>query len=364
MKHLLSTLSAALLILAAASCAGHHEFANPIPVKLGDPYLLCAADGNFYLYGTSEGVKGFNVYRSTDLQAWDSLGLAFDAKIQEKAWGKNCFWAPEVYERDGKYYMFYSANWKENPNNDLEVFRIGVAAADSPAGPFQNISDGPVFDPGYPIIDANVLFDDATGKTYLYYSRCCYKHAVESELATWAREQGLYDEIEESWVYGVEMLPDFSGVVGEPVLLLCPPSTMEDVQAEWESRSVTNKEINRRWTEGSFIFKDKDTYYMMYSANHYAGQYYAVGYATSDNPLGPFTKSDTNPVIQKNGVVTGTGHCMAASMPDGSRLCVYHGRSSETGNARIVFMDKLSIQPDGHLVVEGPTFGETIQLKF
>jgi len=39
-----------------------------------------------------------------------------------------------------------------------------------------------------------------------------------------------------------------------------------------------------------------------------------VGYATADHPLGPFTKADNNPVLQKNieqgGEVTGTGHNM------------------------------------------------------
>lgn len=40
-------------------------------------------------------------------------------------------------------------------------------------------------------------------------------------------------------MYGVEMKPDFSGIVGEPKLLLRPPVSMADPQTEWESRSVT-----------------------------------------------------------------------------------------------------------------------------
>lgn len=85
--------------------------------------------------------------------------------------------------------MFYSAQWKVNPTNEQENFRIGAAVADKPTGPFVNISDKPVFDPGYPIIDADVFFD-TDGKAYLYYSRCCYKHPVESEVASWAKKQG------------------------------------------------------------------------------------------------------------------------------------------------------------------------------
>src|SRR5690606_2899806 len=200
-------------------------------------------------------------------------------------------------------------------------------------------------------------FDD-DGKMYLYYSRCCYKHPVESEIADWAREKGWLDEIEESWVYGVELQPDFSGVKGTPRLLLRPPVKMDDRQAEWESRSVTSREVNRRWTEGSFTFKRGDTYYMMYSANHFGGEHYAVGYATAKSPLGPYVKSADNPVLEKNtpgGNVTGTGHNSITYSPDGKEMfCVYHGRTSATGNERMVFIDRMEILENGKLVVHGP----------
>ncbi|NDV58927.1 glycoside hydrolase family 43 protein [Bacteroides sp. 519] len=331
---------------------------NPLPVSFGDPFILAASDGKYYMYGTS-GENGFRVYSSTDLTTWEDQGIAYTGATPD-SWTVDCFWAPEVYERNGKYYMWYSANWKHNPTSELENFRIGVAVADKPTGPFKEMNNGPVFDPGYPVIDANLLFDDENNKVYLYYSRCCYKHPVESEVANWAREKGWFDEIEESWIYGVELKPDYAGIIGEPVLILRPPVEMKDAQTEWESRSVTSKEVNRRWTEGSFIFKEKDTYYMMYSANFFGGANYAVGYATSANPLGPFQKSADNPVLQKNieanGNVTGTGHNMVLKLANGQMLCVYHGRTQNTGDKRMVFIDKMEIQ-DNKLVVHGPTTG-------
>jgi hypothetical protein len=128
---------------------------------------------------------------------------------------------------------------------------------------------------------------------------CCYKHPVASEIAAEAERKGWYNEIEESWVYGVEIKSDFSRIIGEPMLLLRPPVKLNDKQAEWESRSVTSMEVNRRWTEGSFTFKKDGIYYMMYSANHFGGENYAVGYATSGSPLGPFKKANNNPILQK-----------------------------------------------------------------
>jgi hypothetical protein len=240
----------------------------------------------------------------------------------------------------------------------MENFRIGVAVSDKPTGPFIDLYNRPLFDPGYPIIDGNVFFNK-DGRMYLYYSRCAYKHPVESEVATWAKDKGWYKEIEESWVYGVELKPDFSGVIGEPVLLLRPPVSMKDKQAEWESRSVTSKEVNRRWTEGSVTFRHNDTYYIMYSANYFGGKNYAVGYATGKSPLGPFTKSANNPVLQKDvekgGIVTGTGHNSITYSPDGKEMfCVYHGRTTATGDNRVVFIDRMKILKDGKLVVEGP----------
>ena len=66
----------------------------------------------------------------------------------------------------------------------------------------------------------------------------------------------MFDEIEESWVYGIELSTDFDTVIGDPVLLLHPPKSSLEGKFDWESRSVTAGEVNRRWTEGSFIFKE------------------------------------------------------------------------------------------------------------
>lgn len=334
------------------------NFQNPLPVDFGDPYVLYDSSGRYYMYGTGGGAKdGFSAYSSTDLVNWTPEGQVFYGNTDD-SWCIGAFWAPEVYKVKDKYYMFYSAQWRDNPTNELENFRIGIAAADAPTGPFVDVSNKPVFDPGYPIIDANVFFDD-NGKVYLYYSRCCYKNPVKSEVASWAKQKGWYNEIEESWVYGIELSPDFSETIGEPVLLLRPPVKMDDKQAEWESRSVTSREVNRRWTEGSYTFKHKDTYYTMYSANHFGGENYAVGYATAESPLGPYTKAANNPILEKNtsqgGDVTGTGHNSVAFSPDGTEMfCVYHGRTTSTGDKRVVFIDRMEVLEDGKLVVHGP----------
>lgn len=338
-------------------------FSNPLDVQLGDPYVLHTG-GTYYMYGTGGGAeKGFSAYSSKDLVHWRPEGQVYFHDNSNgwsdpaASWG-GAYWAPEVYEVNGKFYMFYSAQWKVNPTHEEENFRIGVAVADKPTGPFVDVANKPVFNPGYPVLDANVFFD-TDGKVYLYYSRAAYKHPVESEIADWARKKGWFKEVEESWVYGVELKPDFSGVIGQPVLLLRPPVSLSDRQAEWESRSVTSHEVNRRWTEGSVTFKKNGIYYIMYSANYFGGQHYAVGYATATSPLGPYKKASDNPVLQRNtdegGSVTGTGHNSITYSPDGKEMfIVYHGRTIKTGDERVVFIDRMQVK-GGKIKVFGPT---------
>lgn len=346
-----------------AQSTNDSTFSNPLKVTFGDPYVL-HSNGMYYMYGTGSVARpGFAAYSSKDLVHWQPEGQVY-LSDNKNGWGDTtakwggAYWAPEVYEVKGKYYLFYSAQWKNNPAKEEENFRIGVAVADKPTGPFIDLFSHPVFDPGYPTIDANLFFD-TSGKRYLYYSRVAYKHPVKSEIADWAKKKGWYKEIEESWVYGVEIKPDFSGVIGKPKLILRPPVSRKDKQSEWESRSVMAQEVNRRWTEGSTTFKKDGLYYIMYSANHFGGEYYAIGYATATSPLGPFKKAANNPVLQKNtdrgGLVSGTGHNSITYSPDGKEMfCVYHGRTLATGEERVVFIDRMKVK-DGKIIIDGPT---------
>lgn len=295
-----------------------------LPFPAADPFILHAGDGYYYLYSTSEDGGAFPIHRSRDLQAWQFCGTALGPG--RGRWGLDRFWAPECYEINGRYYLFYSAHWKENPTGALENFRIGAAVADDPAGPFSDLADRPIFDPGYPIIDANLYRED--GRFYLFYSRCCYQHRV--------------DGLEESWIYGVELKPDFSGVIGEPVLLLRP-------EQPWEGRSAA--QTGRRWNEGSFLLHRGGRYIMTYSANFFGGPDYAVGYATADHPLGPYRKAAENPILERGGPITGTGHSCLFSAPDGSLMICYHGRTRDTGDARMGFLSPVEVTADGRLRV-------------
>ena len=85
-----------------------------------------------------------------------------------------------------------------------------------------------------------------------------------------------------------------------------PETLRECINAEetWENTA------NEDWpvAEGPTVFKKDALYYLLYSANDYRNPDYAVGYAISRTPLGPWEKMKTNPLISKLDSNAGTGH--------------------------------------------------------
>ena len=117
----------------------------------------------------------------------------------------------------------------------------------------------------------------------------------------------------------------------------------------WEGRSA--KATGRRWNEGSFIFRHEDKFIITYSGNFFVGPDYAVGYAVGESPLGPFKKAEENPILERYGEVTGTGHSCMLHSPEGELLICYHGRTEQTGTDRIGFISPAAIDPSGRLSI-------------
>ena len=56
------------------------ELTNPLPMKFGDPFMLHASDGRYYMYGTSLG-DGFEAYVSDSLTDWTPIGQVYKGEI-------------------------------------------------------------------------------------------------------------------------------------------------------------------------------------------------------------------------------------------------------------------------------------------
>jgi beta-xylosidase len=301
-------------------------FHNPLPIQhIGDPFVLRCPDGQYVCYATSA-PDGFKAWTSPDLAHWSPAGYVYTR--QPDAWGAADFWAPEVIHYRGQFVMHYSARWGKNRS-----LRIGVALADSPLGPFVDVANRPMFDAGYAAIDGHAFVDE-DGRAYLYYSRDC--------------SENILDGCHESHLYAAELADDLLSLRGEPRLITRP-------EQAWELNSGNEW----RWNEGPFLLKHDHQYYLMYSANCYSSRAYAVGYAVSENPLGPFTKAGHNPILASpSPEISGPGHNSVTIAPDGETLLVvYHTHTDplHPSGDRQVCIDRMGFRADGSLFVDGPT---------
>ena len=83
--------------------------------------------------------------------------------------------------------------------------------------------------------------------------------------------------------------------------------------------------------EGPTVVKLDDLYYLFYSANHFKNIDYAVGYATSTSPYGPWKKHANNPIIHRSIVhENGSGHGDLFKGLDGRYYYVYHVHHSDS----------------------------------
>ncbi len=270
----------AIVSLAFLSCGGSEksDFEYTTPVLFGDPFIMLH-NNVYYAYGTNA-ENGIEVYTSDDLLTWKkSPTLALDKK---DSWADRWYWAPEVYyiKEKNKFFMYYSADE-----------HICVATADSPLGPFvQDVKEPMIADEK--CID-NSLFIDDDGKPYLYFDRF---------------DDGLN-------ICVAELESDLKTIKKETI------TKCINVSQSWE-------EIWPRVNEGAFVTKYKDLYYLTYSGNSYESPFYGVGYATATSPMGPWTKYDKNPILQKPDSLVGVGHSAMFHDKAGQLRIVFHAHHS------------------------------------
>ena len=270
-------------------------------------------DGQYWIYPTSDGYAGwsgtsFKAYSSRDLVHWQDHGVVLDLG-PDVSWADKNAWAPAVAERDGKYYFYFCAEQQ-----------IGVAVADSPAGPFKDALGKPLVAKGGSLsgqmIDPAVFTDD-DGQSYLYWGN---GHA-----------------------YVVPLNADMTSYDATKV------------------KDITTGDFR----EGSFVVKRKGTYYFMWSEDDTRSENYHVAYATGPSPLGPWTKRGT--ILSKNPEygILGTGHHSVVNAPGTDDwYIVYHrfalngpGKPGGDGTHRETTIDRLRFAADGTIRPVVPTLG-------
>lgn len=254
-------------------------------IYLADPTIFLNK-GTYYLYGTS-GNSGFLVYESADLKNWKGPAGKKNGYALAKgdAFGSKGFWAPQVFKKGQTYYMAYTADE-----------HIAIASSSSPLGPFKQKDLKPVSGAGKQI-DPYVFFD-TNGKIYLYHVKL---------------QQG-------NRIFVSELKPDLSDIQ--------PGTARECVTATqpWENTEKTGWPV----TEGPTVLKMNGAYYLFYSANDFRNPDYAVGYAVSSSPYGPWKKFERNPILSRGLLnVNGTGHGDFFTDKNGELHYVFHTHHSQ-----------------------------------
>jgi xylan 1,4-beta-xylosidase len=243
------------------------------------------------------------VYTSSDLVSWRKGPKVFVAPS-----GLKNLYAPDVYyhPEDQKFYLYYSAAFSGG---------IGVAQADKPDGTFRDLG---LLKLGGDSYDAN-LFRDTDGKLYLYYN-AGYDTGSGNRTA-------IYAQLMDNPTTPSNVPPIFLFTSTEP----------------WETNVV----------EAAWMLKLNGTYYLMYSGDGAAKTTYSIGYATSSNPTGPFTKYNGNPILKKNDSqgAYGLGHHSLVKDAVGSWWFVYHQKRTNVDGTydRFITIDPLVISSSGVL---------------
>ena len=266
-------------------------------------------EGRYWVFPTFsdlyEKQTHFDAFSSKNLKTWKKHERVLTA--DDVKWAKKAMWAPAVLEKDGTYYLFFSAN----DVHEGEVGGIGVATSSRPQGPYKDALGRPLIQQivnGAQPIDQFVFRDD-DGQYYMYYGG--WGHCNMVRLA-------------------------------DDLLSLVP----------FDDGDMYKEVTPENYVEGPFMMKRSGKYYFMWSEGGWGGPDYCVAYAISDSPFGPFRR--IGKILQQDPeVATGAGHhsVIKDRKKDDVYYIVYHRRPlGDTGrDHRVTCIDRLEFDEQGFI---------------
>ena len=187
--------------------------------------------------------------------------------LEDVPWASRQLWAPDAAEKAGKYYLYFPAKDQQG------IFRIGVAASDSPSGPF---TAEPTPIKGSYSIDPAV-FKDTDGSYYLYVGGIW-----GGQLQRWS--SGSYQTSDQYPADDQPALMPKIARLDESMLNLA--EDLKDVQLlDQQGQPLLASDTKRRFFEAAWVHKYNGRYYFSYST----GDTHNIAYAVGDSPYGPFT---------------------------------------------------------------------------
>ncbi|MDR1155579.1 MAG: glycoside hydrolase family 43 protein [Bacteroidales bacterium] len=262
-------------------------YRNPvIPGDLPDPTVIRAGD-TYYAAGTSsEWAPPYRLYESKDLVNWTYLGAVFQ---EMPAWTMGSYWAPELFYRNGTYFLYYTARRR----SDRKSF-IGVATARDIRQGFTD--HGLLVEWTSEAIDAFVI--ELDGKLYISWK-------------AYGLDKGKSIEI-----LGSELTDNGLKLKGEAFRMLQADA------GSWEAGGM----------EGQCLVRHGDYIYMFYAGNSCCGPNcnYQTGVARARDIRGPWEKYAGNPILHSDGQWRCPGHGTIMTTPAGRYFYLYHAYNAAT----------------------------------
>lgn len=285
------------------------DYPDPTVIRVGQDYWAMVTTGGW--------APHFSILHSQDLVNWRVAGAVFQ---KPPAWVKGDFWAPELIEDKGRYFVYYTARRNDGPKK-RGTLCVAVATAPAPAGPYTDhgalVCQIPELK-NVGSIDAFFVRDEE-GQPYLIWK--ADGNDAEPDQPTAIFAQRLSDD-------GTKLLGKRKEILRNT--------------APWE----------KHVTEGSFIIRRGGWFYHFYSGNACCGRGcdYALGVARSRKLLGPWEKNPANPILDENTAWQCPGHGSIVTTPEGRDFLLYHAyrkRSDAFSVGREALLDEVKWPADG-----------------
>lgn len=277
-------------------------------IQIRDPFIFPnQLDGKYYLYGSTDKNiwgkgTGFDVYIGTDLENWEGPFPVFRAN--DSFYSEENFWAPEVHEYQGKYYMFTTFLRKDNQRRGTAIL-----CSERLIGPFEPHSIGPITPKEWDSLDGT-LFVDKEGQPWMIF---CHE---------WV-------EVADGEICAIKLSDDLKEAVADPILLF------RASEASWPTAFSHPKRTTKTnyVTDGPFIYQAENGDLLMLWAS-FINNVYAQGISRSltGNITGPWVH-DEAPIYKNDG-----GHGMIFQTFNGILMLTLHS-PNESPNERPKFIE-------------------------
>ena len=298
-----------LLLLIGVSCRGGKkptEKEELFDLKIAemvvrDPFIFVDSNNRCYYMQVNGGNQTIQCYKSKDLLNWKHESDAFVP--DSLFWGKRDFWAPDMFEYKGRYYIL--ATFSNVGTKRGTSFLV----SDKPEGPYKPLINKPITPPEWTCLDAT-LYIDENDTPWLLYSR------------EWI-------EVMDGQVLIQQLSDDLTKTVGEPRLLF------KASEAPWTApirgKNSEGQSVEGYVTDAPVLYKASNGELLIIWSSFSKESKYAIGVARSDDGTiaGNWTV-DSIPLNADDG-----GHAMIFEDLDNQLRISYHAPNNHPSRPQI-----------------------------